>query len=171
MDTLTFTKNMNRLTFKKDVTYQSGFFVTQFREGSLIRLVEHNWLSDDKTIDHIVTIDVYENNAFKGRYEVPFSFLAENAEGVVSSQSSDKLFKNVSRDNLTFGQALEALKKGKKVARKHWGGYWVIATTGVFYNEDLHGTDMIIAHTKDDRYVPASPYQEDVLAEDWMVVE
>jgi hypothetical protein len=70
--------------------------------------------------------------------------------------------------NLTFGEALEALKKGKKVARATWGGYW-------FYDQlwvNVHDMTepMLIAKLKTGEYVPAQPYQQDLLAEDWRIV-
>ena len=78
---------------------------------------------------------------------------------------------------MTFGQALELLKEGKKVKRKDWGGYWFLA-------KDLYLTQdpkvltldfkegLIVACLKDNGgYAPAQPYQADLLAEDWEVVE
>lgn len=81
-----------------------------------------------------------------------------------------------------FGDAVNFLKAGKKVKRKDWGGYWFICdhTNGFTYGKnkegDLDGTfvfnDIIVAKLKDDGgYAPATPYQADILAEDWLVVE
>lgn len=90
--------------------------------------------------------------------------------------------------NLTFGQAVELLKQGKKVKREAWGGYWFIKDTllGDAY-EDNEGvwrlndgdnnvepnahTLMIVAKLKDGGYAPATPYQADIIAEDWEIVE
>jgi len=51
--------------------------------------------------------------------------------------------------NFNFGEAIEALKQGKKVARKGWNGK---------------------GKNEFDR-VPWLASQTDILAEDWMVVE
>lgn len=75
-----------------------------------------------------------------------------------------------------FSKALKLIKEGKKVKRKNWGGYWFLSTTGKVYvpnkNELLPFNEMIVACLKDNGgYVPAQPYQEDLLAEDWIEVE
>lgn len=77
-------------------------------------------------------------------------------------------------NSLTFGQALEKLKEGKKVKRKHWLGYWEIST--MTYMEDLSDWmgRVIVARRlggNPDLNAPATAYQEDMLAEDWEVVE
>lgn len=83
---------------------------------------------------------------------------------------------------MKFGQALEALKAGKKVKRKVWGGYWFIQKMTAYRTyEVIEGfldakidfeTEMIVAKLKDNGgYAPAQPYQADLLAEDWEVVE
>ncbi|MFT8930027.1 MAG: MW1434 family type I TA system toxin [Sporolactobacillus sp.] len=78
--------------------------------------------------------------------------------------------------DMAFSEALIALKDGKKVKRHDWGGYW-------FYTSGLSGWEpngttrvimnsMIVAKLKNNGgYVPATPYQEDLLADDWEVVE
>jgi hypothetical protein len=75
-----------------------------------------------------------------------------------------------SSTGLFFGTALEALKAGKKIKRAHWGGYWVhipAATTNGLFQDGI-----IVAVLKDDGgCAPAQPYQADMLAEDWEVIE
>jgi hypothetical protein len=80
---------------------------------------------------------------------------------------------------MNFGEALQALKEGKKVKREIWGGYWRLykhATLNGLSAEDGHALycepeDIIIAKLKDGGIVPAQPYQIDILAEDWKIVE
>ncbi|GAB7387365.1 hypothetical protein BSNK01_12010 [Bacillaceae bacterium] len=80
---------------------------------------------------------------------------------------------------LNFGEALEALKQGKKVKRKQWGGYWFIPQVHVtIQDKERTGYEvallkpLIVARLKDDEgYVSAQPYQVDLLAEDWEVIE
>lgn len=77
---------------------------------------------------------------------------------------------------MNFSEALEAIKQGKKVKRAIWGGYWFLSTTGKVFvrdeNELLPFNPMIVACLKDNGgYVPATPYQADLLAEDWEIVK
>jgi len=65
---------------------------------------------------------------------------------------------------LTFGDAINALHEGKKVTRAIWQGYWVIED-----NEEFG--EIIVAYLRDGGKAVASPYNEDMLAIDWMVVE
>lgn len=79
---------------------------------------------------------------------------------------------------MNFGEALQALKESKKVKRESWGGYWLLAENATVYftqgfandQQDLNPT--ILAVLKDDGGVaPAQPYQCDLLAEDWQIVD
>ena len=83
-------------------------------------------------------------------------------------------------DNMSFGLALEALRKGFKVARKGWNGkgiyiemqnpdehskmtqpYLYIVTTNLITNNQYAPKGI----------VPWLPSQTDILAEDWLIVE
>ncbi|MFQ3543607.1 DUF2829 domain-containing protein [Halobacillus rhizosphaerae] len=82
-----------------------------------------------------------------------------------------------------FSTALQALKLGKKIKRSHWKGYWfipkhtaILMDTAVSANGELQVdkavlmNEMIVAVLKDNGgLVPASPYQEDILANDWII--
>ena len=87
---------------------------------------------------------------------------------------------------LTFGQAIEALKQGKKVARAGWNGkgmflFLVPGSTFKVNRAPLlgiypEGTEVnycshIDMKTADDKVVPWLASQTDVLAEDWDIVE
>lgn len=79
-----------------------------------------------------------------------------------------------------FGIALMALKEGRQVKRESWGGYWsLIQNAGVSgdapklngYSRTAHMDNIIIAVLKDNAgCAPAQPYQQDILAEDWQIV-
>jgi len=69
---------------------------------------------------------------------------------------------------MKFGQAIEYLKAGRKVARKGWGGYWTIEE---WEKVDVGTTPLIVAYLKDGGFAPAQAYQGDILAEDWEIVE
>jgi hypothetical protein len=87
---------------------------------------------------------------------------------------------------MTFGQAIEALKGGQRVAREGWNskGMWLrrldlyldkefgVREFGNAYGLDS-GTLMpaIWMHTVDNKFVPWLASQADMLAEDWVVVE
>jgi hypothetical protein len=72
-------------------------------------------------------------------------------------------------EDMTFGQAVEAMKRGKKVKREHWGGYWRIEEWDKYsFGESV---PLIVAYLKNGSYAPAAPYQEDILAEDWRLAE
>ena len=87
---------------------------------------------------------------------------------------------------LTFGQAIEALKQVKKVARAGWNGkgmflFLVPGSTFKVNRAPLmgiypEGTEVnycphIDMKTADDKIVPWLASQTDVLAEDWDIVE
>ncbi len=80
---------------------------------------------------------------------------------------------------LNFGQAIEALKKGQKVARQGWNGkgMWlelVVAQGGKIIpgiDEEVKYLNWIGMKTADNKFVPWLASQTDVLAEDWVIVE
>lgn len=87
-------------------------------------------------------------------------------------------------ENLNFGQALEALKSGKKVTRSIWGGYWIYSKSGVLFDGNVKPTPeseglsisfsggIIIAVLANGAgYAVAQAYQPDMLAEDWKIVD
>lgn len=95
------------------------------------------------------------------------------------SWSPKAVFENAYRptDGMTFGLAIEALKRGHKVSRAGWNGkgmwlYFIPAshwetTRGL---ELLDGLPWIGMKTVDDKFVPWLASQTDVLAEDWGIV-
>ncbi|MED1384442.1 MW1434 family type I TA system toxin [Bacillus mycoides] len=88
-------------------------------------------------------------------------------------------YTTILEEGLSFGDAMNALMKGRKVTRSVWGGYWFLSNKpqvaemledGYVKDFDLHPT--IFAVLKNMGGVaPAQPYQADMLANDWMVVE
>jgi hypothetical protein len=91
-------------------------------------------------------------------------------------------------EGLTFGEALEALKVGKKVARSGWNGkgmYLYLVGPGRYPPSTPAGE--AIAATQSDHLVPYAPYiamktaqdyvvpwlasQTDILGEDWIVID
>lgn len=84
-------------------------------------------------------------------------------------------------DNMTFGIAIEALKKGKKVARRGWNGkgMYLFKSPKIgcqiysrFTGKDINDMqEFIIMKTVDDTLVPWLASQTDMLAEDWIIIE
>lgn len=84
---------------------------------------------------------------------------------------------------MTFGLAIEALKKGKRVARAGWNGkgMWLALVEGYDYNPDKgRGATYALGcqklpwvgmKTANEGFVPWLASQTDMLAEDWMIVE
>lgn len=86
---------------------------------------------------------------------------------------------------MTFGQAIEALKEGKKVARIGWNGqgmfvYYVPAakyppSTDIakqaFGGWDVPYREYLALKTAQNDIATWSPSTSDALAEDWVVVE
>lgn len=97
---------------------------------------------------------------------------------------------------MTFGKALEALKQGKRIARKGWNGngMWIVLMTGMRlppYNTqdtDRKVNDRTAKWIGEDTPLETMPYiamwtaqktwqpgwlasQADMLAEDWVVID
>jgi len=84
---------------------------------------------------------------------------------------------------MNFGEALQALKDGKRIKRSIWGGYWYLVEgiqatheptdTGIKGNDtEFYMYKMIVAVLANNGgLAPAQPYQSDLLAEDWIIVE
>lgn len=68
---------------------------------------------------------------------------------------------------MTFGQALEAIKRGKHVARTGWNGKGMALSLWPAFGDRREHIDLLDSHR---RIVPWTPSQTDVLAEDWIEV-
>lgn len=73
-------------------------------------------------------------------------------------------YKQVIKTNLSYGQAMTALRNGDAVTRAIWLGYWRVEVIERLSNH------IIVATCKDGSRVPSTPYQEDMSATDWMIV-
>jgi hypothetical protein len=80
---------------------------------------------------------------------------------------------------LDFGQATEAMKKGKKVAREGWNdkGKWLILlpAEGTSINIENPSDDFtlpqIVMQTTHNKVVPWPEAKTDVLMEDWQIAD
>ena len=87
----------------------------------------------------------------------------------------NKMYSEVIEMGLTYGQAVDlCIHKGQKISRPHWGGYWFVPTTlveGRDNDGDFIMNKIIVACLKEGcGFAPATPYQEDLFAQDWMIV-
>lgn len=82
-------------------------------------------------------------------------------------------------NGLSFGHAIEAAKKGMKIARAGWNGkgMWLFFVPDNGWNllfgntTDYKNNPFIAMKTADDKYVPWLASQTDILADDWFIVE
>lgn len=88
----------------------------------------------------------------------------------------DRAYKPV--DGMTFGFALECLKKGYKLARKGWNGknQWLYMIPASHWEttrglELLDGRPWIGIKTVDDCFMPWVASQSDMLCNDWRICE
>lgn len=85
-----------------------------------------------------------------------------------------------SAEDMTFGDALEAVKQGQRIARKGWNGkgmYIFLAFEPDFITDadislDVEVGDMLVLKTAQNTFQPGwLASQSDMLAEDWYIVE
>ena len=89
-----------------------------------------------------------------------------------------------SAEDMTFGDALEAMKQGKRVARKGWNGkdmyvflahepdFVTDADISAFDQQEVEVGDMLVMKTAQNTFQPGwLASQADMLAEDWYIVE
>ena len=107
-----------------------------------------------------------------------FAYLMEEFANII--KNSEKNSEN-NQYNLTFGQALEALKNGKRVTRKGWNGkkmflcfvHWKdwSVNPAETHKTSTHLASRIGMRTADNMFVPWLASQTDMLAEDWEIVK
>jgi len=74
---------------------------------------------------------------------------------------------------MDFGQAVDLLKKGERVARSGWNGkgMWLSHYQPESVYDGYEWYPFIVMKTADDKVVPWLASQTDVLAEDWVELE
>ena len=72
---------------------------------------------------------------------------------------------------MNFGEAIDALKDGKKVSREGWNGKGMYLELQVPDEHSKMSLPYIYMKTVQDDLVPWLASQTDVLAEDWDIVE
>lgn len=110
----------------------------------------------DNSVDLIVT-------------DPPYKIESLHGGGIMKSRRKEKL--------MTFGEALELLKKGRKVARRGWNGkgLW-LELQRPDGNSKMTLPYIYLNYPSGDKYhdgckVPWLPSQTDMLEQDWVEVE
>lgn len=125
----------------------------------------------------IVNMSVSERNV--AGYDGYVSWLPKKA--------FEEIYVETATNNLSFGDAAELLKQGKKVCRAGWNGkgMWLFVVQGDavksainerYGNPDepeyaLDVLDAIYMKTADNKLVPWLASQTDVLSKDWQIVD
>ncbi|MGR5954205.1 Thoeris anti-defense Tad2 family protein [Bacillus paranthracis] len=102
------------------------------------------------------------------------SIIEEATISIRPAVVSNKRYSKVILSGLTYGRAVDmAIHEGKKVTRAIWDGYWCKQAVAGLQNETLPQWqgEFLVAVLKSGGYAIATPYQEDMHATDWMVVE
>jgi len=87
------------------------------------------------------------------------TYYPEWSEWLCQHTITEKSYESAPLPEIDFGQAVEALKQGSHLSRKHWGDeVWI----------ELSKSDEIQMRTSDGRIIPWTVSQEDMLAEDWI---
>lgn len=139
---------------------------------------------------HGFTVLKHENPDDLGYMVVNPNVSERNVEGFDGYVSwlPEKAFNEQYRaENLSFGQAVELLKQGKRVARKNWNApnqfvYYVPANKypagrnpnspiqGYFENDEVPYRAYLALKTAQDDVATWQPSISDVLSEDWHIV-
>ena len=112
-------------------------------------------------------------------------YQAECSDGIVRWFPKDR-FEAMYREakDMSFGMAIEAMKKGKRVARAGWNGkgMYVFLADGVefstmadmseFGEDEVYVSDTLVLRTAQKTLQPGwLASQSDMLADDWYIVE
>jgi hypothetical protein len=138
-----------------------------------VKMIEAEPMTDievEEKKGHPICIGREDKKGYKVTYE----------DGYISWCPKDVFEKAYRRiDNMTFGLAIEALKKGNAVCRKGWNGknMWLVLVKPSDYTVDcVRSGNCEICHwigmkTADDKFIPWLASQADLLAEDWNIIE
>ncbi|WP_257129967.1 DUF2829 domain-containing protein [Bacillus cereus] len=105
---------------------------------------------------------------------LPRSMVDESTISIRPAVVNTKRYSKVIETGLTYGKAVDmAIHEGKKVTRAIWDGYWCMQTIVGLENKELPQwhDDLLVAVLKGGGYAIATPYQADMHATDWMIVE
>lgn len=72
-------------------------------------------------------------------------------------------------ENLTFGEALSIMKKGGKVKRIRWKTRYIYISQYKDFEPTLGFNKFIVQ--ADEEFVPYTPNHDDLLSEDWVLLD
>lgn len=154
----------DRIKFTKDTSVPlSPFHSMIIRKGKEFEVLDTT--SDDYKI---------MNTNDSSTMILPHSIIEESTISIRPAVVSTKRYSKVILSGLTYGRAVDmAIHEGKKVTRAIWDGYWCKQDIMGLQNESLPmwQGEFLVAVLKGGGYAIATPYQEDMHATDWMVVE
>ncbi|PGA05648.1 Thoeris anti-defense Tad2 family protein [Bacillus mycoides] len=102
------------------------------------------------------------------------SIVDESTISIRPAVVNTKRYSKVVETGLTYGKAVDmAIHEGKKVTRAIWDGYWCKQDIMGLQSENLPmwQGEFLVAVLKGGGYAIATPYQADMHATDWMIVE
>lgn len=105
-------------------------------------------------------------NAAVHQKEYPLADIAQHTEHDIRS-----FLGHFPKEGLTFGQAVEAAKQGKKVARTGWNGKGMYLQLQVVDEHSKMQHNYIYMSDVNGKFFPWNPNNLDMLAEDWCVVD
>lgn len=160
--------------------------IAEMREVTLNDRVEfqnRNFISvDEKTRISISEVDI-KNGSPKIGDMIARNPTNHEDQWLVAKQYFNENFLQ-SSGNLNFGQAIEALKQGKKVCREGWNGknmylYYVPANSYPAltenakkeFGESVPYRAYLALKTSQNDIATWSPSTSDALAEDWIIIE
>ena len=125
--------------------------------------------------ENVCSVEIREGYCFQREGDYPYA-------DWMPKDDFEKVFR--SAENLTFGDALEAVKRGKRAARKGWNGkgmfiflaevvkFHTRADLSEFEDQDVEASDMLVLRTAQGTFQPGwLASQADMLADDWYIVE
>lgn len=154
----------DKIKFTKDTSIPlSPFHSMILRKGKELEVVD-------------VTVDDYKvmNTNDSSTMTLSRSIIEESTISIRPAVVSNKRYSKVIETGLTYGKAVDmAIHEGKKATRAIWDGYWCTQTIAGLQSEQVPQWqgEFLVAVLKGGGYAIATPYQADMHATDWMIVE
>lgn len=179
-------KPTDKYKFKtKTIMQKSRESIDKQQESLEGKKSKHNFLHKHPMLEQSLGLDATDHVIVdKEDWEKARSRLLISEKQILGTSPGPYGSLHLGRGN--FGQAIQALKDGKKVTRSGWNGKgaWlrhvkngcpsVAGNVGTVHlgNDGVWAiNDFIGMKTTDKMFVPWSPSQTDILAEDWTLVE
>jgi hypothetical protein len=161
------------LVINQDEPYAEEVWNT-IHNGEVVKIKKHNEELDSNVKKKGNPVE-HKNEEIDANYN-PVKQKNEEYEDILPTdyaKSRGYMFTKVIKKGLTYGQAMHAcVQRGSKVTRAVWKGYWRVGEFRANINQDMKVEKLIMAVLREEKgWAPATPYTEDIFAEDWMIVE